>query len=53
MLSLDQKRLVREVPWRLSLKKGDRIDAVFGVAATNVTRVQHWMPATITCIIED
>jgi hypothetical protein len=45
-LTLDQKRIKQEYPWRLSLKVGDILDAVLQVHVMQ-SRISHWARATI------
>jgi hypothetical protein len=45
-LTLEQRRIKQEYPWRLSLKVGDRLDAVLSVHVMQY-RISHWARATI------
>ena len=50
LLSLEQRRLLEEIPWRQALKVGDRVDIVFTTGHYS-NRVQHWALGTIINIV--
>jgi hypothetical protein len=51
ILSNEQKRVIGELPWRMRLKEGDRIDAIVK-QNVQLTKIGHWARATIVHLVE-
>jgi hypothetical protein len=51
LLSLEQRRVIRELKWRTHLKEGDRVDAVQGQTVSS-HKFYQWMPGTVIMVID-
>lgn len=51
ILSNEQKRVLGELPWRMGLKEGDRVDAIVK-SNVQLNKIGHWARATIVHLVE-
>ncbi len=52
LLSNEQKRVIQELPWRQTLKAGDRIDAI-NKHSSSTNKIIHWSRCTIVRVVEN
>ena len=52
LLTLDMKRVLRELPWRRQIVVGDKIDAI-SQAFVAQNRISHWAPGTVISLVNE